>query len=110
MGFPRVSATPSFLITRGMGGRLESGLGQQRLGVLEDNNPPLLLCTGLFRFITGPESEVSILFRSQRQEVFDSGFLPLQPHTHTKDLKEIYCLKVTVRSWATSKLESLKSI
>lgn len=67
-----------------MGGRLESGLGQQRLGVLEDNNPPLLLCTGLFRFITGPESEVSILFRSQRQEVFDSGFLPLQPHTHKR--------------------------
>lgn len=67
-----------------MGGGLESGLGQQRLGALEDNNPPLVLCTGLFRFITGPESKVSILFRSQRQEVFDSGFFPLQPHTQKR--------------------------
>ena len=52
MGFPRVSTTPSFLITHGTGGGLESGLGQQRLGALEEN-PYLGLCTGLVRFITG---------------------------------------------------------
>ena len=52
MGFPRVSTTPSFLITHGTGSGLESGLGQQRLGAPEEN-PYLGLCTGLVRFITG---------------------------------------------------------
>ena len=31
-----------------------------------EGNPYLGLCTGLVRFITGPESKVSIMFRSQR--------------------------------------------
>lgn len=66
MGFPRVSTPPSFLITHGMGGGLEGGLGQQRLGALEDNNSPRVLCAGLFRFLADPESKVSIMFGSQR--------------------------------------------